>query len=42
MNEDDVRKAVLPFPAGSAGGTDSLRPRHLRDMVYFARRLARG
>ena len=33
MNEDDVRKAVLSFLAGSAGGPDSLRPEHLRDMV---------
>ena len=33
MNEDDVRKAVLSFPAGSALGPDSLCPQHLRDMV---------
>jgi len=33
VNEDDVRKAVLSFPAGSAGGPDSLGPQHLRDMV---------
>ena len=33
MNEDDVRKAVLSFPAGSAGGPDSLGTQHLRDMV---------
>ena len=33
VNEDDVRKAVLSFPAGSAGGPDSLRSQHLRDMV---------
>ena len=34
MDEDDVRKAVLSFPAGSAmGGPDGLRPHHLRDMV---------
>ena len=33
VDEDDVRKAVLSFPAGSAGGPDSLRPQHLRDMV---------
>ena len=33
MDEDDVRKAVLSFPAGSAGGPDGLRPQNLRDMV---------
>ena len=33
MNEDDVRKAVLSFLAGSAGGPDSLGTQHLRDMV---------
>jgi len=33
VNEDDVRKVVLSFPAGSAGCPDSLRPQHLRDMV---------
>jgi len=33
VNEDDVRKAVLSFPAGSAGGPDSLGTQHLRDMV---------
>ena len=33
MDEDDVRNAVLLFPAGSAGGPDGLRPQHLRDMV---------
>jgi len=32
VDEDDVRKAVLSFPAGSAGGP-GLRPQHLRDMV---------
>jgi len=33
VDEDDVRKAVLSFPSESAGGPDSLRPQHLRDMV---------
>jgi len=33
VDEDDVRKAVLSFPAGSAGGPDGLRPQHLRDVV---------
>ena len=33
MDEDDVREAVLSFPAGSVGGPDGLRPQHLRDMV---------
>jgi len=31
VDEDDVRKAILSFPVGSAG--DPLRPQHLRDMV---------
>ena len=33
VDESEVRKAVLSFPAGSAGGPDNLRPQHLRDML---------
>ena len=33
VDEDDVRKAVLSFPAGSVGGPDGLRSQHLREMV---------
>ena len=33
VNESEVRKAVLKFPAGSSGGPDGLRPQHIRDML---------
>ena len=33
MDECEVRKAVLTFPAGSAGGPDGLRPQHIRDLL---------
>ena len=33
MDECEVRKAVLSFPAGSAGGLDGLRPQHIRDLL---------
>jgi len=33
VNEAEVRRAVLSFPAGSAGGPDGLRPKHIRDMM---------
>jgi len=33
VDEAKVRRAVLSFPAGSAGGPDSLRPQHIRDML---------
>ena len=33
MDETEVRKAVLSFPAGSSGGPDGLRPQHLRDLL---------
>lgn len=33
MDESEVRKAVLSFPAGSAGGPDGLRPQHIRDLL---------
>jgi len=29
----NVRKAVLSFPAGSSGGPDGLRPQHLKDLI---------
>jgi hypothetical protein len=31
--EDDVRKAVQSFPAGSSGGPDGLRPQHLKELI---------
>jgi len=35
MDESEVRKAVLSFPTGSAGGPDGLcvTPQHVRDMM---------
>jgi Reverse transcriptase (RNA-dependent DNA polymerase) len=33
VGEDDIRAAVRGFPAGSAGGPDGLRPRHLQDLL---------
>ena len=33
VDESEVRRAVLSFPAGSAGGPDGLRPQHIRDML---------
>jgi len=33
VTESDVRRAVLSFPSGSAGGPDGLRPQHLRDLM---------
>lgn len=33
VEEADVKKAILSFPAGSSGGLDGLRPQHLRDLV---------
>lgn len=33
VDESDVRRAVLSFPAGSAGGPDGLRPQHIRDLL---------
>lgn len=32
-SEDDVRKAILSFRAGSSGGPDGLRPGHLRSLI---------
>jgi hypothetical protein len=31
-----VRKAIMSFPTGSAGGPDGLRPRHLKDLLIGA------
>ena len=31
--ENDVRKAVTSFPAGSAGGPDGIRPQHIKDLM---------
>ena len=33
VDESEVRRAVLSFPAGSAGGPDGLRPQHIRDLL---------
>ena len=33
VEESDVRRAVLSFPPGSAGGPDGIRPQHIRDML---------
>jgi len=33
VDENEVRRSVLSFPAVSAGGPDGLRPQHLRDML---------
>jgi len=33
VDESEVRKAILSFPSGSAGGPDGLRPQHIRDML---------
>jgi len=33
VDESEVRRAVLTFPAGSAGGPDFLRPQHIRDLI---------
>jgi len=33
VDECEVRKAVLPFPAGSAGGPDGPRPQRSRDLL---------
>ena len=33
VDENEVRKAALSFPAGSSAGPDGLRPQHLRDLL---------
>jgi len=32
-SEDNVKKAILSFPAGSAGGPDGLSPQHLKSLL---------
>ena len=36
MCSTDVIQAVLSFPTGSAGGSDGLRPQHLKDLVTYS------
>jgi len=33
VEESDVQKAIMSFPAGSAGGPDGLRPQHLKEVI---------
>ena len=33
FTEEDVKMAIISFPAGSAGGPDGLRPQHLKDLI---------
>lgn len=33
VSEDDVRRTIRSFPAGSAGGPDGIRPQHLVDLL---------
>ena len=33
LTEEQVRKAILSFPGGSAGGGDLLLPQHLKDLI---------
>ena len=33
IKEEDVRRAIVSFPNGSAGGPDGLRPQHLKDLT---------
>jgi len=33
VEESEVQKAILLFPAGCAGGHDGLRPQHLKELV---------
>ena len=32
MDENEIRRAALSFPAESAGGPDGVRPQHIRNM----------
>ena len=32
-SEEDIFQAIRPFPSGSSGGPDGLRPQHLRDLT---------
>jgi len=34
VSEEDVRRAVFSFPAGSSGGPDGMRPQHLKDCCH--------
>ena len=36
VSSDSVRKAILSFPAGSAGGPDGLKPGHLKNLIGAA------
>ena len=33
ITEEDVKRAITSFPNGSAGGSDGLRPQHLKDLI---------
>ena len=33
FTEEDVKRAIISFPAGSAGGPDGLRPQYLKDLI---------
>ena len=35
-NEDEIRKAIASFPAGSSGGPDGIRPVHLKDLTALS------
>ena len=34
VDENEIRRAALSFPAGSAGGPDGVRPQHIRCLLY--------
>eukprot|EP00731_Ephydatia_muelleri_P031243 Em0022g757a len=36
VTSDEIVRAIQSFPCGSAGGTDGLRPQHLKDMVSLS------
>ena len=36
LSVEQIRKAILSFPAGSASGSDLLLPQHLKDLVSKA------
>ena len=38
VTEQDVARAVLSFPRGSAGGPDGLLPQHLKDLISYSAR----
>ena len=33
VDDSDIRKAIMSFPAGSVGGSDGLRPQHLKELI---------